>query len=688
LPFILHQFAGQESLISFVPGAALRIGRGTNADLRLGDLTVALEHAVIQRERGGYRLIDRGGVTGTYLNGKPVREALLAPNDLIDIGGFQIRVQITDPDDPLFLTVHAGAAGRPAPLPRALTVDYLRAFGLQRLFFNKTLLSAALALGAAAILLSLPLTGRTTAFEPGSVHRWHAETTTCASCHAPWRGPDPALCADCHATQREKGEVHQARQAFTPPCTGCHPEHRGGDRLAAVDDRNCSVCHADLRVNAGEPRFARSAGSFAGGQHPDFSVTLPGGARLPLAEAVARRADPTSLRFNHQRHLRAALPTPSGRRVQLDCASCHALSAGGAGGGTTGIVPVTYRDGCTSSGCHPLTFDDRRPDLVAPHAAPQRVREFLVSVYSDRRGGDQPVRDQYRQLIRGQGAAPRGLDFSAQAQGRVVLAERYLYLTACKECHIVDAGARALPRVIWTPSPERWLPHARFSHLDHEASACLDCHAAAAASAVAADVLLPSVAVCRRCHGGGVAAEALPAAARAPARRERPAASAPPPRAAGADCLSCHVYHPAPPPETRRGALVLPTGNTVSYPGRRASGQPLVGGEAEEVEPAMRSQLGVDVAKVRLDGAFAGPQLRGDATVAQAASDHPDDLDLAGRQQAHDVAMGALVVHQLLDHPRRRSAFEPGLTRVNRADAVEQRARRHLLEDHAADSQP
>src|ERR1700732_2439616 len=105
-------------MIAYVPSAVLRIGRGTNAELRFDDVAVALEHAVIEPAERGYRLLDRGSATGTYLNGKPVHEALLSANDLINIGGYQIRVQITDPDDPLFLSVRTSAPGGaegPAP---------------------------------------------------------------------------------------------------------------------------------------------------------------------------------------------------------------------------------------------------------------------------------------------------------------------------------------------------------------------------------------------------------------------------------------------------------------------------------------------------------------------------------------------------------------------------------------------
>jgi len=918
VPFIVQRIAGQQSLIAYVASDVLRIGRGTNADLRFDDVAVALEHAVIEPMEGGYRLLDRGSVTGTYLNGKAVREAQLAANDLINIGGYQIRVQITDPEDPPFLSVRASAAlhpppertarmspealaaalraasavagppaawespaevgettgsapapaplqaapasARPAPTPpqaapasaspaatppqaapasarpeappseaatpsvrqaatppvaavrpapaatlsagaatmrmspealaaalkaaaaaqelavweaaaskaaaggeaagetaagegaaqapadelpaweaaaagpaaapvtgipqatapaaaaavdasaaaasagpagasaveratqapatsaaaagpvpssppppssplpssasapqsslapsssplpsppsppspsasqsppsksppapsssppsapppsssppspqspsppsplppsppssrplspappqlRAPVVDYLRAYSLRRPLFNKALLALVLTGAAAGVLLFLARSGRATAFEPGRVHVWHAETA-CASCHSPWRGPDPTLCSDCHAKQREKGEIHQAAQIFTPPCTGCHPEHRGGDRVAAVDDVQCASCHGELQVKPGaEPRFARNVRAFVD-DHPDFSITLRSGVRLPLAEAVARRADPTTLRFNHLRHLRSGLPTPSGQRVQLSCEDCHHRAAGTsaanpsspasaasaasaaagaqaatpggestAAGGPTGIVPIAYETSCTTSGCHRLTFDNRRPGQVAPHASPRRVREFLVSVYSDRRGANESVRDQYRQLIRGAGAQPREIDYGGQAQGAVVLAERYLYGTACKECHVVDTNARPLPKVTWTPIPARWLPNGRFQHLDHP-NDCRLCHGAAAASTVAADVLLPSITVCRTCHGGSGGAAQVKAG------------TAP---AAPTNCLSCHRYHPDS-PNPVQAALSLPAARPARM--ARAEAQP------------------------------------------------------------------------------------------------------------------
>ena len=67
--------------------------------------------------------------------------------------------------------------------------------------------------------------------------------------------------------------------------------------------------------------------------------------------------------------------------------------------------------------------------------------------------------------------------------------------------------------------PDRWFRHAQFDHKSHRAIACAECHRAAT-SIQTADILLPSIATCRSCHGSG-----------AVSGRVR------------ADCVLCHTYH-------------------------------------------------------------------------------------------------------------------------------------------------
>jgi hypothetical protein len=116
--FIVHRAAGSHTLLRQVSGETLRIGRDAGAELRLDDDAVAFDHAVIRAVTGGWTLEDRGSVTGTYLGGRRVTSTKLAAGDVIEIGGFRIRVQITDPEDPLFVHVQAvGAGAAEAPRP-------------------------------------------------------------------------------------------------------------------------------------------------------------------------------------------------------------------------------------------------------------------------------------------------------------------------------------------------------------------------------------------------------------------------------------------------------------------------------------------------------------------------------------------------------------------------------------------
>jgi hypothetical protein len=89
--------------------------------------------------------------------------------------------------------------------------------------------------------------------------------------------------------------------------------------------------------------------------------------------------------------------------------------------------------------------------------------------------------------------------------------------------------------------PNRWLPHSRFDHDKHKSYTCVSCHDPQTLDHVAirtgenfdderkleshrtADILMPSVAVCQKCHVSRGAPEWGVKA--------------------NADCVECHTYH-------------------------------------------------------------------------------------------------------------------------------------------------
>lgn len=99
---------GEQEVESF-QGLVLRIGRGTNAELRFTERSIDLEHAAIyfdqQGEDGGYLLRDLRSSTGVWLNSERVRSARLRDQDTIELGGFRLKVKWQEPTDPLFLQI-------------------------------------------------------------------------------------------------------------------------------------------------------------------------------------------------------------------------------------------------------------------------------------------------------------------------------------------------------------------------------------------------------------------------------------------------------------------------------------------------------------------------------------------------------------------------------------------------------
>src|SRR5258706_2361992 len=130
MSFVIQRASGRGLALTQVRRDLLRIGRGTNAELRSENPAVALEHAVIEGDSNGFTITDKGSITGTYVNRRPVETARLARGDVIEISDLRIEVQVLEPCKPLFIRVSttSSAAGaffggdggnRPGPGSRA-----------------------------------------------------------------------------------------------------------------------------------------------------------------------------------------------------------------------------------------------------------------------------------------------------------------------------------------------------------------------------------------------------------------------------------------------------------------------------------------------------------------------------------------------------------------------------------------
>jgi hypothetical protein len=443
-------------------------------------------------------------------------------------------------------------------------VDYLaRAARL------KWWLTGGLAAVTALALAGLALSGRwKAAASPGPLHAVHAAwENDCAACHAPLSPaggdnplggagrPSDALCKGCHA-----GPPHHPGREIAEEvgsCGSCHHEHRGRNAsLTDLRDDACTACHARLpaHVAGGTTRFAEKITA--------FHVDHPG---------IRPVADPGHLKFNHKVHLAEGLKHAAtdarawtlndvsdeereryrrqqreDRRdgsapVQLTCASCHETDGGTTPTAGAYLPPVSYARHC--QGCHPLTLGAALPKVKVPHGLQtEDVRNVLWGAFVEQASRDHGRRDPPPlSPLPGRSLDPEEEKARAEIEGRVSDAERFLRRqdadklarlvfegkTACGLCHEYrqpkeDTG---LPQVVPVKVPEVWLKHARFDHRSHRAVDCQECHARAADSTTNADVLLPDVEVCRRCHAPRATSGGQPVGG---VRHE---------------CTTCHDYH-------------------------------------------------------------------------------------------------------------------------------------------------
>ncbi|MBI4859368.1 MAG: hypothetical protein HY815_03795 [Candidatus Riflebacteria bacterium] len=414
-------------------------------------------------------------------------------------------------------------------------------------------------LGGLTWAVVLAITNRFDIYSPGSLFDSHRRVTTaCGDCHSlPTRVGDtlataklrllpkdrgPRLtgaldrnCIGCHVDRDHHGDrwIHHDNQTFAPSCASCHVEHESRASLVRVEDRSCTQCHADLKTKTGRAGCERVVESFRDRGHPEFAVLR------------SRSPDTSRISFGHRFHLTKGLRNLAGfleirgfgganARDSLTCTDCHTPDRTG-----RRMEPVTYSRHCAA--CHPLEFDDRfvssgNPGRaeVAPHADPMIIHGFLVARFNEYVGRHPGVLGG-GDAVEEPGARPwrpvrsrRSPDEWVRSQ--VEKAERGLLLSQrCAVCHHVslsapDAGGPGpfAMRVRLAPvgMPTRWFRQARFSHAAHLATRrleCASCHGMASTSSSTADVNLPSIQICFKCHV------------------EK--------GTAGTRCVECHVYH-------------------------------------------------------------------------------------------------------------------------------------------------
>jgi hypothetical protein len=419
-----------------------------------------------------------------------------------------------------------------------------------------------------------------------------------------WNGSTAgsAKCKNCHA-----GPAHHKSELRpdVPACAQCHRDHRGRDAsLLDVDNSSCTACHQNLlnhrdkavgsKIVARNERKGEGVSQFDKANHPDLTDSWK-----------LRSADPGRIKFNHALHLIAGLNLENGGKaftfdqladsdqtrygfgkklplstpVKLECASCHqpepaehprsadhrVADTGPPRPEGLYMSPIVYENHCAA--CHPLQFEEKRPDQFARHGifAQETLNDLRQLYLSEAAKGDPELLRQFvpPRPMPGQ-PSPRTKPVMSQAvDEKLTVAAKLLFGAAvddlklrkdnlpqgrrgCVECHNLKPGAGPIvnssslatleiERPLMTPV---WQTHALFNHRYHRALNCVECHDNVSTSKRNGGdhPLLPGIDTCVMCH--------------APARGWFGAG----PGGARTACVECHRYHNGDLPDQNLGA--------------------------------------------------------------------------------------------------------------------------------------
>ncbi|MFM8274683.1 MAG: hypothetical protein ACKODX_20460 [Gemmata sp.] len=433
--------------------------------------------------------------------------------------------------------------------------------------------------------------------------RWH--DLTCEKCHA---GP-------AHHDSANKGALE-----FHNRCSSCHHDHNGRlFSLVRLADKDCNQCHENLdryydptKSRAGTP-YQNKVTSFVR-DHPEFrSLNIEKSPRtLKFSHAVhmtpgqAYSADMPGMTVEQLRKLggeaavaRYAPGAADDAKIQLNCASCHALDAGASADPNSAyqrlkdtlakgdpqhailppraegayFLPVNFEAHCRS--CHPVRANEAVVEAggqkykVSPFDLPHRkqpadlaneVRAGYLKGLSDIK---HPALDLPPELG---GKLDPPLKGATATLGKEVerlaaQAETVLFSGNCAKCHTMTAG-EGKPKVAAVPDRTVWFKHAKFNHASHRGATCATCHPGIKekgeyVSPVEADkpepVQIVGVDTCRTCHS--------PAGTEVKFKADGKEIVGGGARHA---CTDCHRYHNGDQPLQGRGAAARDTAKPLS----------------------------------------------------------------------------------------------------------------------------
>ena len=266
---------------------------------------------------------------------------------------------------------------------------------------------------------------------------------------------------------------------------------------------SCSYCHRldERRVSIKPIAYADHCVDC----HPIVSKIVPGAVAPHAGPRIVHACLKMTLEASEQRAATAKGGTTTAK-VNEDCGILRMAAAPAAPAAAQESEPEAPRGG-RLGGRSASSAPAETPEPEAPRGA--------------RLGRSAPAEDEPerpRRGLRGGGEEAKAAPEAPAGLAQLARLEKEIFGPGnCAKCHTMTPSSAGVPAVAPTAIPVRWLPHSVFDHGVHRSLTCTECHGKATKSTDTADVLLPSVSVCRECHrtAGG----------------------------ARASCVECHLYH-------------------------------------------------------------------------------------------------------------------------------------------------
>jgi predicted CXXCH cytochrome family protein len=523
----------------------VRIGRNASCEIHLPDPRIALEQGMIVNRNGPVYIEGEAG--SQDITRKSVRSVRLKPGEPIDIGPYRLE-GMAAPDG--FDGAVSVELARPIEAPPDLKSRAAR-MTLASVGLSKRPVAWTGALVILILLLAIPaarvldLPWRSTIasvgigdrlWNPGPVILAHQPIEAkCSSCHqAAFQHVKDGACLECHGKVGHHVEARQRGFFEGARCTSCHTEHKGTKTTHRDDDRFCADCHRDIRGKA-QGTSVMAVGDFAT-MHPPFRLSIPDGGEVRRVRQDAKQVitEKSGLKFPHAVHMDpAGVKSPDKGRVKLECANCHVPDSS-----KRMFEPISMAKHCQQ--CHKLEIEPAVTAREVPHGKPADAVAMIEEFYATLALRGVPDSFQKAFGVPGEGLLRRvGEPSSGERENALRLATKksqqvaaeLFELRVCGTCHQVTRTQPMRWEVAPVRTVNRWMPKARFDHRTHAQSKCADCHDVSRSKS-SADVAMPRIESCRKCHGG----------------------SRPETGKVTSNCLLCHGFHEAQHPWTTANA--------------------------------------------------------------------------------------------------------------------------------------